>query len=53
MFDSYIDMEIGLPRVLDVKLYHSEVKCRAVNRYGIPVGIETPYPITDTILYYI
>ena len=44
-------MEIGLPRELGGELYHAKVKSRAVNRYGIPVGVETSNPITDTRLY--
>ena len=51
MFDSYIDMKTGLPRGLDGKLYHEKVKRRAVDIYGITVGVETSNPITDTILY--
>ena len=51
MFDSYIEMEIGLPRGLYGELYHAKVKSRAIYRYGIPVGVETSNPITDTRLY--
>ena len=51
MFDSYIYMEIGLPMGLDGELYHDKVKSHAVDRYGIPAGVETSNPINDTRLY--
>ena len=51
MFDSYIDMEICLPKGLGVELYHAKVKRCAVDRDGIPFGVETYKPITDTRLY--
>ena len=51
MFDSYIDMEIGLPRVLDRELYHDKVKRYSVDRDGITCVVETSHPITDTRLY--
>ena len=51
MFDSYIDIEIGPPRGLDGELYHAKVKRHEVDRNGIPVGVETSKPITDTRLY--
>ena len=50
-FDSYIDMEIGLTRGLDGELYHAKVNRREVDRYRIPVGVETSNQITDTRLY--
>ena len=50
IFDTYIEMEIGLPRGLDGELYHANVKPPAVDIDGIPVGVETYNPITDTRL---
>ena len=40
MFDSYIDMEIGLPRELNGELYHAKVSRCSVDRYEIAVGVE-------------
>ena len=51
IFDSYIDMEVGLPRGADNELYHAKVKRRAVDKSGVPMGVETSNPITDTRLY--
>ena len=51
ILDSYIDMEIGLPRGLDGELYHAKVKSHAVDRDSKLVGIEISNPITDTRLY--
>ena len=44
-------MEIVLPRGMDGELYHAKVKPCAVDRDGIPVGVETSNPITDKRLY--
>ena len=51
MFDSYINMEVGLPRGNDGELYHETVKWRAINADGNPLGVKTYNPITDTRLY--
>ena len=37
--------------VLDGELYHAKVKCCAVDRDGIPVGVKNSNPITDTGQY--
>ena len=34
MFDLYINMEVGLPRVNEGELYHVTVKLRAINDNG-------------------
>ena len=51
MFDLYIYMKIGLPRGLVGELYYAKVKRCSVDRYRIPVRVETSNPITDTRLY--
>ena len=51
MFDSYINMEVGLPRVNDVELYHATLKWRAINYDSKALVIEISNPITDTSLY--
>ena len=51
MFDSYIDMEVALPRRLYGGLFNSKVKRRAMGRDINPIGKETKNPITDTRLY--
>ena len=51
MVDSYIDMEVGMPRGLDGEVQHARVKRRAIDKDGHPLGVETNNPITDTRLY--
>ena len=51
IFDSYINMEVRLPRVNDGELYHATVKRRAIDDNGKPLGVEKYNPITDTRLY--
>ena len=51
MFDSYIDMEIGLPRGLDGELYHAKLNRCLVDRDRISARVGTYNPITDTRLY--
>ena len=51
MFDSYIDMEVALPRGLDGGLFHAKVKRREMDRARNPIGEETNNPIIDTRLY--
>ena len=51
MFDSYINMEVGLPRGNDGEIYHAMVKRRVIDDYGKPLGVETSNPITDTRIY--
>ena len=50
MFDSFINMEVGLPRGNDGELYHAIVKRRVVDDDGKPLGVGTSNPITDTRL---
>ena len=51
MSDSYINMEVGLPRGNDGEIYHAMVKRRVIDDYGNPLGVETSNPITDTRIY--
>ena len=44
-------MEIGVPRGLDVKIYHAKIKRHSVDRDEIPFGVENFNPITDTRIY--
>ena len=53
MIDLNINIGIGLPREMDGVLYHAKVKRHAVDRYWIPVGVETSKPITDTRLFHL
>ena len=49
--DSYINMEIGVPKGDGGELLHATVKQRVLDGNGRPVGTETMNPITDTRLY--
>ena len=51
MFDSYINMEVGLPRGNDGEIYPETVKWHVIDDDGKPLGVETSNPITDTIIY--
>ena len=51
IFDSYIDMVVALPRVLDDGLFHAKVKWRAMDHVRNTISKETNKPITDTGLY--
>ena len=51
MFDSYIDMEVALPRGLDGGFIHARLKWRVMDCDRNPIGGETNNPITDTRLY--
>ena len=51
MFNSYINMEVGLPRGIDGELYHATFKRRAINYYRKMLGFETSNQITDKTLY--
>ena len=51
MFDSYINMEVVIPRGNDGELYHATVKQRAIDDDGKLLGVETFNPITDTRIY--
>ena len=49
--DSYINMEIGLPRGDDDSLMHAIVKKQKVDNEGNAVGIASNNPLTDTRAY--
>jgi hypothetical protein len=46
--DTYVNMEIGLPRGDDDSLMHAIAKRRKVDDDGKPVGIKSRNPLTDT-----
>ena len=50
-FDSYIGMEVGMPRGDDDNLMHARVKRRAVDVDGNPVGVKNNNPLLDTRMY--
>ena len=49
--DSYLNMEIGLPRGDDDALLHATVKRRAVDVDGKPIGVASNNPLTDSRKY--
>ena len=51
MFDLYINIQVGIPRVNDGDLYHATVKRHVIHDDGKPLGVETSNPITDIRLY--
>ena len=51
IFDSYINIEVGIPRVNYDELCHATVKRRAIDDDWKPLGVGTYNPITDTRLY--
>ena len=51
MFDSYINMEVGLPRGNDGEIYPETVKWHVIDDDGKPLGLGTSNPITDKIIY--
>ena len=51
MFDSYINMEVGLPMGNAGERYHATFKRCAIDDDGKPLGVGTYKPITDTRLY--
>ena len=51
MFDSYINIEVGLSRVNDDDLYHATFKQCVIDDDGGPLDIVTSNPITDTSIY--
>ena len=51
MFDLYINIQVGLPRVNDGDLYHATVKGHVIHDDWKPLGVETSNPITDIRLY--
>ena len=48
--DEYINMRLGLPRGPDETIEHATVKRRAVDSNGLPIGIPSNNPMTDTRL---
>ena len=51
IFDSYINVEVGLPRGNDDEIYHEIVKRCAIDDGGKPLGVGTYNPINDKRLY--
>ena len=49
--DSYVDMELGLPRGEDDSLMHAIVKLRKLNEDVNPIETESTNPLVDTRAY--
>lgn len=49
--DLYINMEIGLKRDAEGEVHRAVVKRRAVDNEGVPIGVASNNPITDTRQY--
>jgi hypothetical protein len=49
--DSYLKMELGLPREADDNLQHAVVKKRALDNDGKPIGTANDNPLMDSRMY--
>ena len=50
-FDSYLHMEIALPRGVDESMQFAKVKKRKIDDDGIPVGVANDNPMLDNRIY--